>query len=1167
MTLWQIALKSLRFHRRVNWAIALGVAAATAVLTGALIVGDSMRGSLRDLTLERLGSIDSIVMGEGFFSEGLATALKASPEFNQSFSTATPIIFFQNGSAQCGSGPTLGQVNLLGIRDGFWALGDERVSDISSPAAGQVILNSVLANDIGITEVEVASGNVRVTIGVPKQQLLPSDSALGAKDNLVERLVDLKVVKIVPAESLGRFGLNPTQVPPRNAWVSMEELQSALNDDLLKYKSDLQQANVILVGSQASEPATAAETDRLRENLTPTLQDLGLSLKRVTQSFEGKPVFDYWSLSSDRLVLSDQISDSIRSAFPKNDELFVYLANEITPVASAGRGVPFSIIASVDFSDSFQIPSADGTAIKPLDDNEIAITRWVAEDQSLVIGDRVNVSYFEPETTHGDESSLNVEMTVAAIVEVTTPAQPFRVPRRGVITPATFERAPTTANDPDITPVVPGLTDAESIERWDLPFATADKIRSQDDAYWDFFRTTPKAYVSLATGRRLWGSRFGKTTSFRIEPNERTATDIEQRLLKQFRDDGHLAGLQVISVKRNGLAASSGSTPFDVLFLSLSMFVIAAALALVSILFRLALQRRSAELGVMLATGFKKEQISRIWLMEMLGVSLAGSLIGCMIGVGYAALMIFGLTTWWVGAITTPFLKLHINWWTLPAGLLCGVMICIATIYLSIRAARNHSVHQLLSGNIETGRGGGHSRIARLATPIMVVCFLAAIALTLLAATRLAGESQAGAFMSAGFLILAASLVWVWRYLKSSGAAIGNRTLGLARLATTGAARNPLRSALTIGLVAIASFLILAISAFRLSPTSAGTAGFNYVATTSQPVFADLNTAAGQKEILRGTDQLLQPTSRVLSLRFKPGQDASCNNLYQATQPQVLGVTPSMVQYFDNPDVEKFSFSMTSGENPWRLLDEVTDDGSIPVLIDKNTAWYSLKIYLPGTRFTIDYDSGESVKFQLVGLLSNTVLQGSLLVSEANFNRAFPDISGYRYFLMKLNRGDDIEPEIVRIASDLSDNGFEWHDANELLAGYLAVQNTYLSTFQSLGLLGLLLGTFGLAAVQLRSVFERRRELGLLRAVGFTRRQIAQMIVIENVWLLAMGLGIGIGAALVTVLPHYYFGSASVPWWELIGMFGFIGAVGLLTSLLASRSLFHAPLVESLRAA
>ena len=76
-----IALKSLTFHRQVNLAIVLGVAAATAVLTGALIVGDSMRGSLRDLTLERLGKIDLMIVSEGFFREDLASDLEQTDLF------------------------------------------------------------------------------------------------------------------------------------------------------------------------------------------------------------------------------------------------------------------------------------------------------------------------------------------------------------------------------------------------------------------------------------------------------------------------------------------------------------------------------------------------------------------------------------------------------------------------------------------------------------------------------------------------------------------------------------------------------------------------------------------------------------------------------------------------------------------------------------------------------------------------------------------------------------------------------------------------------------------------------------------------------------------------------------------------------------------------------
>ena len=73
------------------------------------------------------------------------------------------------------------------------------------------------------------------------------------------------------------------------------------------------------------------------------------------------------------------------------------------------------------------------------------------------------------------------------------------------------------------------------------------------------------------------------------------------------------------------------------------------------------------------------------------------------------------------------------------------------------------------------------------------------------------------------------------------------------------------------------------------------------------------------------------------------------------------------------------------------------------------------------------------------------------------------------------------------LRTTLAEDGFDAVDAREQLASYLAVQNTYLSTFQSLGALGLLLGTVGLAVVQLRSVLERRGELALMRAAGFGR--------------------------------------------------------------------------------
>ena len=84
----------------------------------------------------------------------------------------------------------------------------------------------------------------------------------------------------------------------------------------------------------------------------------------------------------------------------------------------------------------------------------------------------------------------------------------------------------------------------------------------------------------------------------------------------------------------------------------------------------------------------------------------------------------------------------------------------------------------------------------------------------------------------------------------------------------------------------------------------------------------------------------------------------------------------------------------------------------------------------------------------------------------------------------------------------------------ERLDAFHRVENTYLSTFQALGGLGLLLGTIGLATVMFRNVLERRRELALLRAVGYDARHITVMIGAETLFLLLSGLAAGAGCAI-----------------------------------------------------
>jgi hypothetical protein len=287
-----------------------------------------------------------------------------------------------------------------------------------------------------------------------------------------------------------------------------------------------------------------------------------------------------------------------------------------------------------------------------------------------------------------------------------------------------------------------------------------------------------------------------------------------------------------------------------------------------------------------------------------------------------------------------------------------------------------------------------------------------------------------------------------------------------------------------------------------------------------------------------------------------------------------LGVTPAMVDHFNHPDRPRFAWAESAAEspaekaNPWLLLNRKFADTpeAIPVILDKNTAMYSMHLFLgkgTGVVFETRDDDGHLLKFRIVGLLANSVLQGSLLISEKNFTRLFPDISGHRMFLARsaLPPGKLVEA----LEGALSYQGLDAVESRARLRDLLDVQNTYLSTFQSLGALGLLLGTFGLAAVQLRSVLERRGELALMRAAGFRRWRLAKIVMIENALLLAGGLCVGLFAALLAVLPHWLAGGAEAPLVDLAIYLGIVLVVGLISGLAAVRATLRAPLVAALR--
>jgi ABC-type antimicrobial peptide transport system permease subunit len=236
-------------------------------------------------------------------------------------------------------------------------------------------------------------------------------------------------------------------------------------------------------------------------------------------------------------------------------------------------------------------------------------------------------------------------------------------------------------------------------------------------------------------------------------------------------------------------------------------------------------------------------------------------------------------------------------------------------------------------------------------------------------------------------------------------------------------------------------------------------------------------------------------------------------------------------------------------------------DGAIPVVGDMNTLQYSLHVGI-GQTLEIRDELQQPVKVRIAGMLDGSVFQGVLLMGDEHFRRMFPSRAGAQYFLI------EAPPDQSALVSDLLESklrGFDAEPVSERLQNFLAVQNTYLSTFQALGALGLLLGTIGLGTVMLRNVLERRRELALLRAVGFRDGRLAWLVLCENALLLAWGLVCGSASALLAMLPHLLTTGADVPWAGVVTIVLTVFVVGMTASLAAARSALRTPVLATLR--
>ena len=230
--------------------------------------------------------------------------------------------------------------------------------------------------------------------------------------------------------------------------------------------------------------------------------------------------------------------------------------------------------------------------------------------------------------------------------------------------------------DRTLTPDYPGISDAADMTSWDPPFPVELKrVRPKDEEYWDAWRAAPKAIVPLADGPADLG--------IALRPGV-VAAAVGARADRCAGHRPAAAGVSARSVRDAAAAAAQGTTDFGEYFLYFSFFLVVSALLLAYLFFAVGLEQRTREVGLLAAVGFSPAAIRGSFVREGFVLAAIGAIIGAAAAVGYGALIMYGLRTWWVGAVGTTRLELHVA----PASLAAGVIGAFAAGLLALWLGR-----------------------------------------------------------------------------------------------------------------------------------------------------------------------------------------------------------------------------------------------------------------------------------------------------------------------------------------------------------------------------------------------------------------------------------------------------------------------------------------------
>ena len=549
--------------------------------------------------------------------------------------------------------------------------------------------------------------------------------------------------------------------------------------------------------------------------------------------------------------------------------------------------------------------------------------------------------------------------------------------------------------------------------------------------------------------------------------------------------------------------------------------------------FSMLVAQRTREIGLMRAIGSSRKQVNRSVLVEALLLGVVGSILGVGAGVGIAIGLMKLMSAVGMNLSTDD---LTVKATTPVAGVILGVVVTVLAAYLPARRAGKVSPMAALrdAGTPADGRAG-------LVRGVIGLVLTAAGAAALFTAAG-ADKASDGALMLGGGVVLSLIGFVVIGPLLAGGvvraiSAVLLRAFGpVGRLAERNALRNPRRTGATGAALMIGLALVACLSVVGSSMVASAT--------------SELDKSVGADFIVQGNQRIVPQAEKAMQdspglahvTRYKQLEATLTSPDGKTDDSGVTAADPTYAQDLRRPTTAG-SLSAAYGKNAMSVGSDYADKHGVHV----------------GDSLTVAFKGGETAKLKVAAITDDdaAIDQGARYLSIDTMRTYVPaaQIPPNTIMFAKAEKGQAEQAYTALKKSMHEYPQYQVRDQTDYKQELKDQIGQLLNMVYGLLALAIIVAILGVVNTLALSVVERTREIGLMRAIGLSRRQLRRMIRMESVVialfgaLLGLGLGMGWGATAQKLLALEGLNVLEIPWPTIIGVFIGSAFVGLFAAL------------------